>query len=60
MKVKTDYDGCSYIVAGKNYDVIGGLGQWVSIIDEDGDKIIIMLSVECSHLDGIGRWEVVE
>lgn len=52
-KVVTDYDGCAYITAGKEYDLIGG-GY---IIDDDGDKIlIIFVGFTSAHLDDIGVW----
>jgi len=37
-KVVTDYDGCAYITAGKEYDLIDG--TW-HIIDDVGDRITV-------------------
>ena len=52
-KVVTDYDGCNYITAGKEYDLIGE-----KIIINDNGNIIICRIVgrSCAHLGNIGVW----
>lgn len=62
MKVKTSYEGCEYITAGKVYEVTvyGKTGE--TIIDDDGDVIEIVLprwGFACGQLDSIGKWELV-
>jgi len=60
IKVKTDYDGCSYIKAGKVYDAEvlenreygnTAAGYLFSFTDEDGDKCI-SCEYHCVHIDG--------
>lgn len=60
MKVKTDYDGCRYITAGKEYEVLrtqnrDALGV---IVADDGDEIYIRFA-SCAFLEG-KAWTVVE
>ena len=69
MKVRTDYDGCPYITAGKVYEVIkhdhkqaGDMCAGAEIVDDEGDTLYILLSdvPVCGHLDSKGVWEVIE
>ena len=60
MRVKTDYEGCEYITAGKEYEaerIFDGAGA--NIIDDNGTPTTLFLSC-CAHLDGVGTWEVLE
>ena len=51
-KVVTDYDGCDYITAGKEYELIGN-----AIVDDEGDTIACYPYMTLvSHLDHIGTW----
>lgn len=51
-KVVTDYDGCDYITAGKEYDLIDD-----NIVDDEGDTIFCYPdSARVAHLDDIGVW----
>ena len=53
-KVVTDYDGCKYITAGKEYDLIDG--TW-HIVDDVGDRITVRhVGFISAHLDDIGVW----
>lgn len=61
MKVKTDYNECEYITAGKVYDVVN---DWY-ITNDDGIEICIVtpkpgFKTSCAHLDSKGFWEEVE
>lgn len=58
MKVKTDYDGCSYITKGKIYDVEFDCDGDEMIVDDQGDLINIDFD-DCPHLYG-NAWQVVE
>lgn len=61
MKVVTEYSGCNYITAGKEYEL--NIAPWdglASICDDDGDDIVICTTYPCAHLDDIGEWEIVE
>lgn len=57
--VKTNYTGCSYITAGKVYEVIGAIGHGCWIVDDQGDIIHIATreAATCCHLDSVGFWE---
>jgi len=53
-KVVTDYDGCEYITAGKEYDLIGG--RW-EITCDTGDIVIVRhVGHLSSHLNYVGVW----
>lgn len=57
-KVKTDYEGCEYITAGKEYDVVSKYDDLVRIEDDDGSLILIRLGENvCAHLELEGSWE---
>jgi len=67
IKVKTDYDGCSYITAGKVYDAEILMGRYdneydpgylFDVIDDDGDKIS-SCELRSIHLNG-RDWQVIE
>ncbi len=64
MKIKTDYNHCQYITAGKEYDVIDINvcdQSVVYIIDNDGDRTpFIIGDRKCPHLGGAGSWVVVD
>ena len=62
MKVNTSYAGCSYITAGKVYNVEQN-GIEELIIDDEGDTISIIgpsWDSTCPHLNNEGYWELVE
>ena len=62
MKVNTSYAGCSYITAGKVYNVEQN-GIEELIIDDEGDTISIVgpsWGFACPHLSDEGYWELVE
>ena len=51
-KVVTDYDGCAYITAGKEYDF-----SHDTIVDDEGDAIFCYTNgLPAAHLDDIGVW----
>lgn len=69
MKVRTDYEECPYITAGKVYEVIkhdpkepGNLCAGAEIVDDVGDVLYILLSEtpECGFLNYAGVWEIIE
>ena len=61
MKVKTDYDKCDYITAGKEYYAEPHALEGLAVIVADNHKLaVIMLNRTCPHLHEIGTWEVVE
>jgi len=62
MRVKTDYEGCEYITAGKEYEVVEEFPDVScrSVVDDDGTEIIIYSNGTCAHLERTGTWEVVE
>lgn len=51
--VSTDYDGCSYIAAGKWYDVDldSDDGNFGHITDDDGDDIYLNVGGACCHIN---------
>ena len=57
MKVSTTYKGCPYITPGKEYEVIAQDGKMITIIDDEGDKILSIIDDDI-HLDG-QAWEVI-
>ncbi len=58
MKVKTDYEDCDYITAGKVYDVEDCNGFGGEITSDHGSSIYIFFK-NCSHLK-CARWEVLD
>ena len=66
MKVKTSYEGCRYITAGKVYNVSNISDNNLSgeILNDKGAEILILLPNQynepCAHLGHEGRWEVVK
>lgn len=52
-KVVTDYDGCSYITAGKEYDLID---DWYIIGDNGVGIFPRRVGHGCAHLNRIGVW----
>lgn len=62
IKVKTDYDKCPYIDAGRVYlaEPYGnGLDNLYRLV-EDQPTVVITLNETCPHLNNVGHWEVVE
>lgn len=57
--VTTDYTGCSYITAGKRYEVKSAHGGRVKgfNIDNDNDFPIFTNMINSSHLNNIGVWQ---
>lgn len=55
MRVKTDYDGCEYITAGKEYEIY----EDGTIVDDEGEVIPIIVNDLCPHLNEVGTWEIV-
>ena len=55
-KVVTDYDGCAYITAGKEYDLMSPIGSLRnrSLVDDEGDIISPCIGGPSNHLDYIG------
>lgn len=59
MKVKTDYEGCAVITAGKVYKAKRGFrSDLARIIADDGGTALIRLT-GCAYLEG-RAWEVVD
>lgn len=63
MKVKTDYPGCEYVTAGKEYEVAethhcNGVSYIINC--DEGHHLFIILGDPCAHLDDVGTWSVVE
>jgi len=61
MKVKTDYEGCEYITAGKEYEVTDEvtLDIHMPTIVGDDELVKILFLDSCCHLAGLA-WEVLE
>lgn len=58
MKIKTNYDGCPYITAGKEYELTN-VGENTGCIKDDfGDSRFIRID-RCAHID-YHNWQVVE
>lgn len=57
--VKTNYTGCSYITAGKLYEIIDDGGGWYDIIDDVGARITIVTKElgASGHLHHKGTFE---
>lgn len=62
MYVKTDYDGCPYITAGKVYECFVDDAGCAWIFCDDGDQIAIEITdgFECHQLDIIGDWTICD
>jgi len=62
MKVKTSYDKCSYITAGKEYEATYNLEypNCPDIVDDEGRECTAPLNCTSGHLGNVGTWEVVE
>lgn len=61
--VMTDYTGCGYITAGKVYELTFDEDDDELVVDDEGDKILIMspfYQETCFHLEGAGRWYYVD
>ena len=54
--VVTDYDGCSYITAGKLYLVTDRSDPDSYITDDMGDTIMAPTTFMSGHLKNIGTW----
>ena len=55
--VVTDYDGCSYITAGKLYRVFEGIHRGLlSVVDDHSDEITCVLGDTSAHFRNIGTW----
>lgn len=59
--VKTDYDGCSYITAGKVYEYNDKRWPYRIASDNEGDIFIgndsDVTAYPCEHLDDVGYWQ---
>lgn len=64
MKVVTDYDGCRYITAGKEYELLPHATFGQCIIHDEGRAICIKepneYGLTCAHLDEIGHWRYAD
>ena len=72
MYVKTDYDGCPYITAGKVYEMFNPIGvEWddldICIKSDTGINILVSFSDDiqgelnpCPHLNDIGKWTICD
>ena len=61
MKVKTDYEGCEYITAGKEYECEFSDSTSGYINKDNGGWGYILLGErQCSHLGHKGSWSIVE
>lgn len=64
MYVKTDYDGCEYITAGKVYEVYGVEYPWIKCDNDDEPCNIIIKNMitgdKCPHLDYAGTWTICD
>lgn len=59
MRVKTDYDGCKYITAGREYEVVQVIEEgFLAILDDFGfrTEIIADNNPRCHHLNSEGEW----
>jgi len=54
--VVTDYDGCSYITAGKLYRVEDRSNPDSWITDDEGDVIVAPTTFKSAHFNKIGTW----
>lgn len=62
VKVKTHFEGCGYLTAGKIYDVIESkdfLDQILFLITGDNGRDTWCLLRCCGHIDN-QNWEIVE
>jgi len=62
MKVKTSYDKCPYITAGKEYEATYNpeYPECPDIVADNGDSVTAPLNCPSGHLGDEGTWEVVE
>ena len=61
MKVKTDYEDCKYITAGKEYECEFSDSTSGYITDDEGISGYILFGwARCSHLNEEGSWSIVE
>lgn len=67
MYVKTDYDGCEYITAGKAYEFFDGEDEFSPYIKCDRGMSMLIPTMDrikcgCSavHLDDIGTWTICD
>jgi len=62
MRVKTDYEGCEYITAGKEYEATYNpeYPKCPDIVDDWGRECTAPLNCPSEHLDDEGTWEVIE
>jgi len=60
MKIKTNYHGCEYITAGKEYEAVKRDEAMAIITNDEGEAIGVLMDGTCFHLHNIGKWEVVE
>ena len=60
MKIRTTYDKCPYITAGKVYEAVMRDHDYAEVVDDDGDVIGCVLRTASDHLNNIGTWEVVQ
>lgn len=59
--VKTSYTGCSYITAGKLYEVVSQDGELFSILDDDNSRISVCVNGgNSAHLNFEGCFECAE
>jgi hypothetical protein len=54
--VKTDYDGCPYITAGKAYEVLVRHTAGVYEIEDDMGRNAVIDILSCGHLNDRGTW----
>lgn len=60
MKIKTDYEHCPYITAGKEYEV-KDLFCGIAVFDDDyGEEVWVSVEEPSPHLDNIGMFEVID
>jgi len=63
MKVKTECEGCEYITAGKEYEIIDREGDYGAYIEVDDGWVVFILighPLGCGWLHETGTWEVIE
>lgn len=61
MYVKTDYDGCEYITAGKAYEVyyVSPMGfHW--IMSDWDEKFPLKPNIPCAVFDEKGTWTICD
>ncbi len=55
--IKTDYEGCSYITAGKVYEAQGFTEDWIIVNSNWGHDDLYRENSTSHHFHGIGRWQ---